>query len=870
MYFQSGILTAGIKPATRTMVSVLALSAGMLWGPSPAMSAVAQGTAQCNASQAITASNTCVTNVLYYQASGLNEADINALLQQNNWRLANEAEVRAAWSELDLHNNSYGKIDGNMYASVLQYKDGLLDRGVHIRDSGVAMFSTGFYYVDYSQTNIAVGTATITTVQDDSPSPSPEPQPAATQSTSRHPGCPHGLPAVEVNGQMVCQAPIQTSSDPGEPIYVGGASFTDAGGPIPVGYFAELMNERCADPGNLMLDGWNGPERGVLESAKAKFVQDGSWLVTRGSPDSIASRLRTDPQLRWKFAPFLLEAAWEALLAENKTPAQAAFKARFDRWSGCDKNLTARRNLARWAAHTGTQSSASIGGGSIHWVDPNPTYKPVTLSTLSDTGPSLKGYDVTNNGNPLYIGMKGQQALATVIKPMMARLTPDFPDPEGLVFIDEDFTALAETVGVKQIRTNDSELWAIIGMEMTKYGVADPVAWETYEEVAGGVNTILGLLQLSFFLPTSDTPQAIAEAILVSAIEKIVTKLVSEAAGNAVGPIAGGLSFAATILEAKLTEVIEADQYEEALRRDASNTDPVEINPDRLKPTPFDSYAYSAASIDDPAVERAAIFALLMKMVIAEPADRNVLTLEVPILPCPIGTKKVGETCTADIRFHDAPGLSLSDARQLASTFNWVLATPEVVQDAWQAKALDRYAFGMMADGRFAVPVQQDYSNFKTGANIGATGGNQGFFYLPNLVQGDQYSNSGTVIQNVSDMTAFLPVSGTFNIDRSSSWKLTAVDFLSAEPILRLEWLNAPGQFAYFENGVLKTGPVAANNPAGHWKFHRLGQNFYRIENVAAPDQYLQMKGNLVTLDYIEPNSKASIWHLPGVTTIQR
>lgn len=45
---------------------------------------------------------------------------------------------------------------------------------------------------------------------------------------------------------------------------------------------------------------------------------------------------------------------------------------------------------------------------------------------------------------------------------------------------------------------------------------------------------------------------------------------------------------------------------------------------------------------------------------------------------------------------------------------------------------LDVYAFGMTSDGSFAVPVQSDHSNFAKGANIGAVGGNQGFFYVKN------------------------------------------------------------------------------------------------------------------------------------------
>jgi len=849
--FQSGIFRNSIKPAMRTMVSALALSAGMLGVSSPAMSAVAQGAAQCNASQAATAANTCISNVKYHEASGLTDTVINALLAENNWRLATEAEVRAAWAELDLHQSSFGKINGDQYMSVLQYKDGLLEPGVHVRDSGVAMVSTGFYYVDYAQTNVVVATATITTVQNPDPAPASVPQPAATQNT----GCADGLPAVEKNGQLVCQTPIQLSSSPSGPTYV------EAGGPIPQDYFVNLATERCADPGNLMLDGWNEPERGVLESAKAKFVRDSSWLATGASADSLPSRLRSDPQLRWKFAPFLLEAAWEALLAENKTPAQAAFKARFDTWSGCDKNLTARRNLARWAEYTGTQTSADQGGGvGVYWVDMNPQYQPATLSTLSDTGPGLNGFDVTNNGNPLYLGSKGQQGIASLVKPFMVRVTPDFPDPEGLVYIDEDFTEMLEQVGVKQPGDTDSELWALLGMEMTALVVAEDRAWEVYEEAAGAVNSVLGLLQLDFFLPTSDSNIAVAQLALVKITEQIVKKLVSKTAGNAIGPITSGLSFAATILEAKLSDVVGAQQYEASLRRDASNTDPVAINPARLKPTPYNSYSYTQASSDDPAVERAAIFALLMKMVIAEPADRNALTMKVPILPCPIGTKKAGETCTADVRFHDLEGLSLQEAKQYAETLHWVLATPEIIESAWRNKAIHQYSFGMMSDGRFAVPVQRDFSNFKTGANIGAVGGNQGFFYLPDFVHGSQYSMSGTVVQNAEDMTAFLPVSGQFNADRSSAWKL-----VSTGAHLRLEWVNNPDQFAYYENGTLKIGPLAADNRAGHWQFHRLGQNFYRIESVAAPEHYIQVNDGALTVGYIEPNSKASIWHLPGV-----
>ncbi|MEZ4887784.1 MAG: hypothetical protein R3E32_23845 [Chitinophagales bacterium] len=81
------------------------------------------------------------------------------------------------------------------------------------------------------------------------------------------------------------------------------------------------------------------------------------------------------------------------------------------------------------------------------------------------------------------------------------------------------------------------------------------------------------------------------------------------------------------------------------------------------------------------------------------------------------------------VKFHSQTGLSLAQAQNTATVRGWKMASPSDIQQAWKNQNLDVYAFGMMADGRFAVPVQSDHSNFKKGANIGAIGGNQGFFY---------------------------------------------------------------------------------------------------------------------------------------------
>lgn len=84
---------------------------------------------------------------------------------------------------------------------------------------------------------------------------------------------------------------------------------------------------------------------------------------------------------------------------------------------------------------------------------------------------------------------------------------------------------------------------------------------------------------------------------------------------------------------------------------------------------------------------------------------------------------------TKEVKFHSQNSLSLAEAQAIAKQNGWKMATSSEVEAAFQHKMLNVWAYGRMADGRFAVPVQQNQSNFRKGTNIGATGGNQGFFY---------------------------------------------------------------------------------------------------------------------------------------------
>lgn len=98
---------------------------------------------------------------------------------------------------------------------------------------------------------------------------------------------------------------------------------------------------------------------------------------------------------------------------------------------------------------------------------------------------------------------------------------------------------------------------------------------------------------------------------------------------------------------------------------------------------------------------------------------------------CRSGEKKGTDgRCYREVKFHSQNSLTLQQAKDKCAANGWRLASEQEVLSAWNNLGLDVYAYAMMADGRFAVPVQVNHSNFSKGANIGAVGGNQGFLYV--------------------------------------------------------------------------------------------------------------------------------------------
>ena len=86
----------------------------------------------------------------------------------------------------------------------------------------------------------------------------------------------------------------------------------------------------------------------------------------------------------------------------------------------------------------------------------------------------------------------------------------------------------------------------------------------------------------------------------------------------------------------------------------------------------------------------------------------------------------------AEVKAYEENGLTLVEMNKMCLMRNWRPASAFEVSNAWMHKNLNKEMFGRILDGRFAVPVQSDSTNFKRGVNIVDGGGNQGFFYIDN------------------------------------------------------------------------------------------------------------------------------------------
>jgi hypothetical protein len=359
-----------------------------------------------------------------------------------------------------------------------------------------------------------------------------------------------------------------------------------------------------------------------------------------------------------------------------------------------------------------------------------------------DTGPTTKGF--LPRENPLELGYRGQAAITLLYKPMLAKNLPEINDRENLRSLDEEMTKTVVGVGIGSAIGAATFLTAAVGSIPAIWSAqlaGHAAATEGAVAVEGGVQTIREMGRAAG-KAAAKIEQEVAEYLAQKAAEKAVTKVGEKSAGKiinilgrqfsakilagAVGPVLAGAAFFASVFGEVVAEHIKTIDYDAALRKGAQYVVPLDVK------------TYLASGTEDEInAKKVKLFTQLVKMTIADPADADLLTMALPTFPCRPGEirEKTGGYCIREVKFHAAPSLTRQQAETVALQNGWQLASSEETAEAWEYLSLDLNSSAMMADGRFAMPLQKDLATLKRGTNIKENAANQGFLYVQKRIE---------------------------------------------------------------------------------------------------------------------------------------
>ncbi|MCB0850918.1 MAG: RICIN domain-containing protein, partial [Bacteroidetes bacterium] len=225
------------------------------------------------------------------------------------------------------------------------------------------------------------------------------------------------------------------------------------------------------------------------------------------------------------------------------------------------------------------------------------------------------------------------------------------------------------------------------------------------------------------------------------------------------------------------------------------------------------------------------------------------------------------------VHFHSQASLSLAQALSIAKQNSWMLATATEVQEAWLFNNLNVYAYGRMADGRFSVPVQTDHSNFKRGANIGAMGGNQGFFYIKLNNAPPKANNTPLIfpplnngyvrIQNKSNNTYLhnqtgKPENGQIQANwASAQWKIVKY----GGQLVNIQSSSNPGLILNNNNGVLEVVNIANNRSSALWELRRSNESgWVLLQSSWNPSHYIHIENGKLEIGPIQSHWSSALW----------
>ncbi|GAL82526.1 hypothetical protein JCM19274_204 [Algibacter lectus] len=495
------------------------------------------------------------------------------------------------------------------------------------------------------------------------------------------------------------------------------------------------------------------------------------------------------------------------------------------------------------------------------------------------------------NGSPFFFNLKEREMLSDFIIPVSAQA---FPNKEGVAveaasipnYLAKNLSEEAKALNLAQAHLTRAGTGLATGGAIISGGFTLFLIHAATENSANAVTANLTVAQGALETAKSQLSQAsgplqkklfqefveietkkVANAGIKIAINN-TTKLGNKAIGpllsNAVGPIAsGGVGLFLSGFMPTGGKAIEIAIFEDNLKKDCY-----------IKERQQNWMTMSDG-------EKLENFAFLFKMLVIDSADN--FSYLIPTGPAGQSEQRRLETKAVDIllqneflnmplrdqilasmdtRYNTPPNmyyyreanLTLEQAINKANFNRWQLAKEDEVREAW-ISGFDAYAFLRMADGRFAVPVQSDHSNFKRGANIDAKGGNQGFLYTVNRkdykrIQSRFKKHLYIASQNNS------PLEAIKSNEDEQLWKVIP----AGNGWVRIQNLENPELYLNFSGHKLEVVKILPNWASALWKFQPGYGEYIRIQNNWYPDKYIHNENGKLEVGPITDNMWSAMW----------
>jgi len=325
----------------------------------------------------------------------------------------------------------------------------------------------------------------------------------------------------------------------------------------------------------------------LMREAARQQLESKGQASTPAAVNALLETLRTDAAARYRFAPFLLGAAFEALSTPTPNAGQTAFRGAFELYLSYQRYRVNGITYDRWRDFNGANPFAPQTG--YGYGSPAANFLPNT--------PDVRGFQAQLT-NPMYIGTNGLEAIRQLIEPAAASHLPEFRN-SALAAAGADLNAVVAGVGI---------------------GTG-----------AGVTAATLGLVSTAVLAGEGLRGPLIAVVTQAGTLTGKTTGLTVGAAGG----VGIGISLAMAALIAKaIAEQAQADALDRELRHQLD-----------IGPQPADVYAMLTSADEQLlSANRSAMFSYLLKMLIADPVDKGLLTLAAPVAFAPMAAPAAGFT----------------------------------------------------------------------------------------------------------------------------------------------------------------------------------------------------------------------------------